>query len=652
MLTAQSKSSIKLEWAAVKDAETYSIYRSDSLNGKYSRIGMVLNPTFTDTALTASTGYYYKISAENECGEGAMSNPKSETTHTCPTSAAPQNVSAQALSSTNIKVSWSKVSANAESYTVYHSTSEGGTYDSIANTADTVFPHTGLSSASTHYYKIAGRNNTCGAGAASGSVSATTEACTKPAKPTNSTAAQLSPTSIRLSWDGIPNAAFYKIYRALSREETYQLIDTTAEIPYTNTKLSPATTYYYKIAAVNDCGESDQSEYASASTPTCPPPAAPTNVSAEAQSSTKISISWDEVNTAVSYKVYRSATSTGTYSPVGSTSGKSSTTWEDEGLNPATTYYYKVTAESECMESAQSSSYGLATTDCVNAPGVAPTNIKAEALSQNDVKVSWDAVEGMPITYNYRVYESESQNGVYIYSGSTTGAFTTITVTGLEPSKTHYFRVSVQNNCGESERSTSYASAKTEDCDLPTLSDPTGLSASTLSSRSVDISWDAVVGAAYYWVYRGTQRNSTYQGIGRVENNHFTDTTASSSTTYYYGVKALNACGADNDENLGDIVEVTTLCETPIPTNVSAAAKSSSSIEITWDVVPNAVSYSVYRSSTATGAYTLIEESKTASNSFTNTGLSSLTTYHYRVKAKTALCDESQMSVSVPGTTQ
>jgi fibronectin type 3 domain-containing protein len=93
---------------------------------------------------------------------------------------------------------------------------------------------------------------------------------------------------------------------------------------------------------------------------------------------------------------------------------------------------------------------------------------------------------------------------------------------------------------------------------------------------------------------------------------------------------------------LGDVVEVTTLCETPAPTNIAATAVSSSSIAVSWDAVSGAVSYSVYRSSTVTGTYTLL--GSTASNSFTDTGLSNLTTYFYKVTAKTALCDVSEQS--------
>jgi len=642
-----SQSSIRLSWTSVERAAFYNVYRAGTLNGTYAPVAILPGTTFTDTALTSGTTYFYKISAENDCGESAKSSAVSETTVSCPTPAAPKNVSAEALSSSNIKISWGKVSA-AVSYTVYHSTSESGTYDSIANTTDTIFPHTGLSPSSTHYYKVAARNSTCGEGAASARASAATPACTKPATPTNASATAQSATIIRLSWDGIPNAAYYAIYRSTSGSGTYSLIDTTAGRTFTNTGLTPASTYYYKVAAVNDCGESAQSTYASASTPTCPPPAAPTNVSAESLSSTKIRVSWDEVNTAVSYKIYRSATSTGTYSPVGSTSGKTSTNLTDEGLNPATTYYYKVTAESECMESAQSVSYGLATTDCVNAPETAPTNVRAEETSTG-IKISWNEVSGLGSWDYYNIYISETPNSGYYRSTRVRGLYTEFTLTGIEPSTTYYIKISAENSCGESALSTNYASVTTESCNLPIPSTPTP-TVSTSSSRSVQVSWDEVDGAATYYVYRSTERYSTYWTVGLgLTGTSFTDTTVTASTTYYYAVKSINACGG-RAEYLGDVASVTTLCETPIPTNVSASAKSSSSIEITWSAVSGAVSYSVYRASTTTGTYTRVDN--TASNSFTNTGLSSLTTYHYKVTAKTALCDESQMSVSVYANTQ
>ena len=555
MTSAQSQNSIKISWASVGAVNSYKIYRSVSSAGPYSVVGIELNTSFTDVGLSPGTDYYYKISAENDCGEGEMSAYFLETTIDCPKPSMPGSVSAEALSSTSIKITWESVSG-AISYDIYRSNTADGQYSKIENTASNTF---------------------------------------------------------------------------------------------TNDGLLPSTTRYYKIVAINDCGESATSSYASATTQSCPAIAAPTNVFAQSKSSTSIEISWDEVNTAVSYQIYRSTSATGTYSSVGSTTGKENTSYTDEGLSTAQTFYYRVTATSDCTESARSN-YTSATTGCDNIP-VAPANIRAEALSSTEIKVSWDAVSGLGASWYYNLYTCETPNGEYYYLGNTSSAFTSTTITNREPSTTHYFKISAENDCGEGELSVS-AFATTEDCDSPIPADPTGVSAASLSSRSVQITWNTVPGAAYYNVYRTTDKNGSYWTVDggiNLTGNSFTDTTVSALTKYYYGVKSENDCGGTTPY-VNSIDSVTTLCETPVPTNVTATAKSSSSIEVSWNAVSGAVSYSVYRSPTVNGTYALIET--IANNIFNDTGLSSLTTYHYKVTAKTALCDNSQMSVSVFGTTQ
>jgi hypothetical protein len=90
-------------------------------------------------------------------------------------------------------------------------------------------------------------------------------------------------------------------------------------------------------------------------------PGTPTDVSAEALSSSSISIIWKQSSsggTPTSYNIYRSTSATGTYSFIASTSDRSYT---NTGLNASTTYYYKVDAENSMGSSAQSS-YAYATT--------------------------------------------------------------------------------------------------------------------------------------------------------------------------------------------------------------------------------------------------------------------------------------------------
>jgi len=558
---------------------------------------------------------------------------------------APTNVKAEALSNNSIRVSWTPVGGDVTFYNIYRTKTVDDEYALVGKAIDASFTDTALTSGTAHYYRISAKND-CDESAKSAPAFATTVPCEKPVAPFNVKAEALSATSIKVSWDAIPTATGYKIYSALNADGSYTFIDSTKNITYTNDKLPVSSPHYYKIVAKNNCGESDSSAYAFATTNACPKPVAPTNVSAEAKSSSSIEIRWDEVATAITYKIYRSASSTGTYAPVGNTAGKSSTSWTDDNLERAKTYYYTVAAESECDESAKST-YAFATTaNCENIPA-APTNITAEALSQTDVRVSWNAVSGAT---RYNIY-AKHDNIDYYFVVWVTGA-STYTISNRNPSTTYSFKVSAVNDCGESEMSTNYATATTQSCDLPILPNPTGVTTTALSAKSVSITWNAVSEAVSYVIYRSTERYSTYQSIGgRLTETSFIDTTLSSSTTYYYAVKAINSCGATG--NLDNVVSVTTKCETPIPTNVAVTAKSSSSLEITWNAVNGAVSYSVYRATRGpNNQYTLINKISGTTNMYTDNGLENLTSYYYKITAKTEICDDSRMSDYASGTTQ
>ncbi len=84
--TAASSSQINLSWTQVSGATSYDIYRDTSAGGSFPRIGSEptvgsgSTTTYSDTGLTASTTYYYKISALNASGESAVSSAVSATT--------------------------------------------------------------------------------------------------------------------------------------------------------------------------------------------------------------------------------------------------------------------------------------------------------------------------------------------------------------------------------------------------------------------------------------------------------------------------------------------------------------------------------------------------------------------------------------------
>lgn len=82
-------------------------------------------------------------------------------------------------------------------------------------------------------------------------------------------------------------------------------------------------------------------------------PSTPTGVTASAQSSSSIRVSWNPVSGATGYYVYRSTSSSGSFSQVTTTS---STSWTNTGLSANTTYWYRVAAYNSRGTGSQSSS--------------------------------------------------------------------------------------------------------------------------------------------------------------------------------------------------------------------------------------------------------------------------------------------------------
>jgi len=81
----------------------------------------------------------------------------------------------------------------------------------------------------------------------------------EPAIPTNITATALSYDSVKLSWsDNSSDETGFEIYRSTSSDGMYSIINTVKEnaITYIDTSVSPSSTYFYKIQAINKYGAS------------------------------------------------------------------------------------------------------------------------------------------------------------------------------------------------------------------------------------------------------------------------------------------------------------------------------------------------------------------------------------------------------------
>lgn len=165
----------------------------------------------------------------------------------------------------------------------------------------------------------------------------------RPETPSLGSADAVASYAVRLTWvDNAFNESGFKVVRALGSGGPYSHVGTAAANvgSFTDKTARDGTTYYYAVAAFNTHGDSDLSDELAATTPL----AAPTGLTAQAISSSRIDLRWTD-NSAVElgYSIEEQAGSGGGFVPI-ATVGPNVQTYSRTGLDPSTTYTYRVRA--------------------------------------------------------------------------------------------------------------------------------------------------------------------------------------------------------------------------------------------------------------------------------------------------------------------
>ena len=175
---------------------------------------------------------------------------------------------------------------------------------------------------------------------------------TRPPPPANLTATVVSSTELTLNWQAVPNATRYIVYRGTMSGNEVFLTTTGAVTTYDEGHFTPGQTGSWYVRSVVNGLISDNSNEVIATTNGAP--AAPTNVTATATTSSQIQVSWDAVSAATVYYVYMS-TNGGPYSAIGAVTAPT-LTFQASNLTASTLYSFEVTdIDSGGTESAKSS---------------------------------------------------------------------------------------------------------------------------------------------------------------------------------------------------------------------------------------------------------------------------------------------------------
>ncbi|MEE8573512.1 MAG: fibronectin type III domain-containing protein [Gemmatimonadota bacterium] len=265
------------------------------------------------------------------------------------------------------------------------------------------------------------------------------------------------PYAVDLDWKRSKNTEEYKIYRDGNR------VGETERTEYRDEGLQPATTYEYRVSAIDDDGdESDLSDAVQVTTDGTAP-TTPTDLVATAVGPNRIDLEWspsDDESGIAFYRVFREGAEV---------AGPSTTIYEDSNLAPETTYEYRVSAVNEDGDESDLSDPASATTLSVEAGPPPPENVTATEVGFTRIFVTWNPPSGSEsVVAGYNVYREGDFVGFVVA--------TAFTDTGLSPETTYRYTVSSVDDRGiEGERSEEVSATTAAPRDLIPPAPPTGL---------------------------------------------------------------------------------------------------------------------------------------------------------------------------------
>ncbi len=343
--TATSSSTIDLGWRdnAINEIGQ-RIERSVGSSNNYALLTNVgANITaFTDSQLVDGTKYYYRVKAFNTGGSSTYSNQLFAITPL----KSPTSLTATAVSSSQISLTWTDNSATEAGYRIEQSPVDNLHYTEIATVGPNVtsYSATGLSEATKYYYRVRAYN-AIATSAYSSEKNATT-LYNIPVAPSGLRISSIISSRVILAWtDNSGNESGFRIQRKQGPTGTYTEIATPGANVTTYTDddnaLLDGTQYYYKVCAYNPAGNSPFSNEVSGTTLL----ASPTSLTATVVSSTQVNLNWtDNSRSETGYLIERKATSSGNYAQIGSVNMNVHSYTDTYNFKSGTTYYYRVRA--------------------------------------------------------------------------------------------------------------------------------------------------------------------------------------------------------------------------------------------------------------------------------------------------------------------
>lgn len=535
---------------------------------------------------------------------------------------APALITATDDSCDAVRVSWSVTDATGlDSFFVWRDHSRVGTVNATEQLVYSFF-HYPVTTAIGSYY-VTCSNNACTIGLESN-------------RDNGSAAFNLEPIygvvasdgrcdGITISWNPVPGASSYRIYRTQGSIQTIIAIVSGIARSFVDISALPGVPFIYAVSACNSCGCTPPSFGDAGWQSEGIPPPPPTNVVATDGNCNSVTITWTGISGVLGYKIYRVSQGSGITETLSTNIPPDVTQFIDTTPLNQVVYDYRVRAFIACGDgalSAPESGYAFM-------PPLQVQNVRASTDNCHRIRLMWN---DLAYENGYRIY----RDGVLLATATANSwGYTDSTAV---PLSAYQYSVTAFNNCGEGPFSNPASGLR-----LGPPGETASINATTDGCLELQLEWTPVTHAEMYFVFRADSDGTNPVFVDTVYSGLTSHTfwSAPCNTPIQLFVRAWNACG------LGPVPAQTAigrqLCTPNVTGNVHASdGTACGSVSVSWDPVPGASDYRVLRTPYLGGLTDTFFISGTATQ-FTDISITPLIQFIYQVQAVNA-CGAGEIS--------
>lgn len=412
--------------------------------------------------------------------------------------------------------------------------------------------------------------------------------------PENLKATDVQEAVLTLSWDKVINAMGYKVYQYNSETNKYEVIRTITNNTCMLKKLKPDATYKFKVRAyvVENAkySYSDYTEEISVKTKTIP-----TTISAPILNSAKVSkgvltLSWNKVDNATAYNVYRYNRQTKKYENITWTK---ETSIELKGEPKGEINTYRIKAYYNKLNTVVLSNYSQAQ----SAKILDSTVLSTVNATETTLSFTWKPVKGAT---GYTVYRREIREKEWKSLGATTK--TTYTDNTCEVGVSYAYRILPYGKVNGVAYFGPYSDSVKGMLLGSTIEAPT-LDPIVASKGVLTLSWNGVNNATGYEIYHYNRQIGKYEKIAETNELTIALTEQPKGEIDTYRVKAYFESGERVISSRYSNAQSAKLFENAVLSSaeqvegesVDSEEEPKDNLKLTWTKVDGANGYTIYR---------------------------------------------------------